>query len=110
MRWDYREGPDFSTCIGVRIADGKELFGVYFGNYPSFHPESASVAARGIVGGVAVAWYFPAPDANGSTLLETVFDIPGPAPDMPLKSHVWVLPQRRADLPKTFRLMARIRY
>jgi hypothetical protein len=109
VHWNYQEGPDFSVCNAIRGADGKELFGVYMGNYPSFRPESASAVAHGVVAGIAVDWYL-SPDAHDSSLLQTVLDIPGPQPDMSLKSHVWILPQRRSDLPKTFGMLARMRY
>lgn len=109
IRWDYQEGPDFGVCNAVRKSDGKQLFGVYEGHAPSFHPGSAPEAARGVVGGRAVAWYLPSPDQN-AILLQTLFDVPGSQPDYSFQAHVWVLPQRRADLAQTFRLLAKMRF
>src|SRR5690349_21385316 len=108
--WSYQEGPDFSVCNAVREKDNKELFGVYLGNHPSFHPDPTNLAAHGKIGGIAVDWYFSPPDGHDPILLQTVFDIPGPQPGSALKSHVWVLPQRRVDLKQTFRLLARMYY
>ena len=110
IEWKYQEGPDFGVCIAVRQADGKQLFGVYEGHAASFHPGDAHGAGRGMVGGLAVIWYLPPPDDSATILLQTVLDVPVPGSDRSFESHVWVLPQRRADLAQTFRLLASMHF
>ena len=55
--WSYQEGPDFDVCYAHEHGSDATAFGVYLGNHPSFHSDSAVRIGNGRVAGKGVAWY-----------------------------------------------------
>jgi hypothetical protein len=110
LTWQYNEGGDFIVCIAVRPGDKKELFGVYLGNHPNFEHEASLVATNGVVGGHKVVWYMRAKSDERDFLLASLTEIPGGRPELPLKAHIWVMPQLKRDLKQTFQTISNMQF
>ena len=55
LTWEYQQGPDFHVCYAKQ--GDKDLFGVYFGNFPSFHPQQHNSIEQSFVGSQKVNWF-----------------------------------------------------
>ena len=110
ISWQFNDGGDFIVCTAIRMRDNKELFGVYIGNHPSFNPDTSLKPTRGIVGGHQVLWHKVKPLSDNKYLLEALIVLPTGRAEIPLQSHLWILPQHKNDLHFTFQTIANIRY
>jgi hypothetical protein len=108
VQWTYVRGPDFDICYVKRPNSDVQLFGVYLGNFPGFHTESAKKIGLGNIGGRDVTWFAPPADANvGPFSRQTVLSLGTKYPSM---THVWILADTQSELQQTLQILERLRF
>ena len=101
----YSAGPDFDVCNAMRGDD--QLFGIYLGNHPSFHPDAKKPSVKGKVGKHDVRWYDKPTEGSGKTIAKEALVTLGEFPDHQV-AHVWVGAANAKELEKTFDILGRL--
>jgi hypothetical protein len=60
LAWKKSDGPDFVVCRAMR--GEVQVFGMYFGNHPSYQHLDKDKAETSLVAGHEVTWYNASPD------------------------------------------------
>ena len=109
ITWDFESGSDFVVCHAVRAEKKQQLFGLYLGNYPGFHPDPKQRVTAGAIGGIPVIWYRQRSEDQRDSL-QAVVVVPGGRPDLPLEALVWVGSLSRNDRILAFTTIAKLRF
>jgi hypothetical protein len=105
LTWTYQQGPDFGVCY-ASDGSGSSAFGIYLGNYPSFHPERGLALTEGNVGGRKVTWYQQdAADDNSLLARQTLLTLDA---NLGYVAHVWVTAQSQKQLNERLAVLEHI--
>lgn len=94
LTWKQNNGPDFVVCRAMR--GDVQLFGMYFGNNPSYrHPEKDK-AGTSVVAGHEVTWYNVSPDEKHGAYARDALIRLGKS-DTDGVIHVWISASDEAE-------------
>ena len=84
----------------------RDVFGVYLGFAPGFHPNHAAPSTRGVVGGHKVSWYRRDPSSDPEFSQETLvkLDRQGSV------AHVWVTANSHQQLLQRLAILSRLEF
>jgi len=119
VEWNYKEGPDFYICYAVKGT--KQLFGLYLGNFPNFHPDQNATGRKGRIGGFDVVWYSgKSDDAAKPIKIQTILKIssrpeptvdgPPPPPGGPEFAHIWINAANELDMVDVLKLVQDLKF
>ena len=108
LTWTYQQGPDFGVCYAALQGSSSSVFGIYLGNYPSFHPERATALDKGNVGGKQVIWYRQdQTDDNSPFARQTLLMLDGQSGFV---AHIWVTADTDKQLKDRLAILERITF
>lgn len=94
LTWKQNNGPDFVVCRAMR--GDVQVFGMYFGNNPSYrHPEKDK-AETSVVAGHEVTWYNVSPDEKHGAYARDALIRLGKS-DTDGVIHVWISASDEAE-------------
>ena len=107
LQWSYSQGPDFDICRAMR---GKQqVFGMYLGDHPKFHPDERQRAEKGAIGGFDVIWYnVPSNDPSRPISRATLLPLGLRRSSEIL--HFWVFAANPDELRQAFAILERIQF
>jgi hypothetical protein len=106
LTWTYQGGDDFGVCYASGGGSAGTVFGIYFGNTPTFDPSRATAVAAGNVGGHAVTWYRHDSAAGGDAFsLQTLVYV-----SKRYVAHVWVAADSEAQLQQRLAILKQVRF
>ena len=107
LEWKYLQGPDFDVCYALDAQSKQEVFGLYLGYHPSFHPSHEHRAERGYVGKHKVTWYKQGTEgASSAYARETSI----PIGEHGYQAHVWINASTPQELKQRRALLQQIRF
>lgn len=108
LEWTYSEGPDFDVCRASASGSEDQVFGIYLGNHPSFHPERATSIGRGKVAGRRVTWYRQDPgDSSSAFSRQTLLTLDS---KWGYVAHIWVTADTEQQLQDRLSILERIAF
>ena len=108
LEWTYSEGPDFVVCRASTAGSDDQVFGIYLGNHPSFHPERTERIGKGKVAGRRVTWYRQDPgDSNSAFSRQTLLTLDR---KWGYVAHIWVAADTEQQLLDRLFVLERIAF
>lgn len=106
LQWTYQDGPDFGVCYASPVGTDESVFGIYLGNFPSFHPERSMRVGKGKVAGRSVEWYRQEESAERSPFArQTLVTLDRKRGNV---AHVWVMANNQEELQARLAILERI--
>jgi hypothetical protein len=106
LEWTYSEGPDFDVCRASAPGSKSLAFGIYLGNYPSFHSERSNRIGKGRVAGRRVTWYRQGlGDSDSAFSRQTLLTIDR---KWGYVAHIWVAADTEQELLDRLSVLERI--